>query len=143
MEKLMNESREIQEIRQRMAEVRYVIEDDVQNITDDARVMTDWRQYVKSYPWACLGAAAALGYLVVPRRFILKGVQPNSETLAEFAKQYQAVAGRKAPAQDSVRSTLLKFVGKQVAWAVLSYVGQHANKIMTPRATVSAQDNQP
>src|SRR5204862_1593242 len=28
---------------------------------------TDWRHYVRKYPWLCLGATAAAGYLLVPR----------------------------------------------------------------------------
>jgi hypothetical protein len=30
--------------------------------------VTDWRSYVRLYPWAVCGAAFAAGYLIVPKR---------------------------------------------------------------------------
>ena len=35
---------------------------------EKARTKFDWRHYVASHPWVSLGTAAAVGYLLVPRR---------------------------------------------------------------------------
>lgn len=80
----MNDTRAA-EIRERMAQVRCDMGADVQQIVDSARTMTDWRYYVEQYPWLCLGAAAALGYLAVPNRVHM--LRPDAQSLAELAKR--------------------------------------------------------
>jgi hypothetical protein len=59
---------EIDEIRRRMAQIRRDLHADVQGVVEGAEAATDWRRYVRSYPWATLGLALTVGYLVVPRR---------------------------------------------------------------------------
>jgi len=56
------------EIRQRMDRVRREVGDDVRGIVETARTLSDWRYHVRHHPWICVGAALALGFLVVPRR---------------------------------------------------------------------------
>ena len=60
------------EIVQQMCEVRRELGDDVQELAESARVLTDWRHYVHQYPWACLGAAALLGYFATPARIVVR-----------------------------------------------------------------------
>ncbi len=143
VEKVINDSRETQEIRQRMEMVRSDLEDDVHEIVEDARVMSEWRYYVRTYPWACLGAALAVGYLVVPRRVFLRGMQSDSQTLVELAKQSQMLVTPNTPPKGGVRSKLLTYVGNQVTRIVLSYVAQQAGKLFTLQAVGSQQDDQP
>ena len=64
----MHDSHETNAIRQRMEEVRCDLDQDVQEIVEGARDLRDWRSYVRTYPWVCVGAALAVGYLLVPRR---------------------------------------------------------------------------
>ncbi len=54
------------EIRRRMAEIRLVLASDAAHLVASAKQQTDWRYYVKRYPWVCAGAAIAVGYLIVP-----------------------------------------------------------------------------
>lgn len=68
MEQALSNSPATTAIRQRMKEVRQELDEDVQEIVEGARDLRDWRSYVRSYPWVCLGAAVAVGYLIVPRR---------------------------------------------------------------------------
>lgn len=65
----------VEEIQQQMRQVRTELGNGVeelvanaQDVKSWAREVTDWRHYVRNYPWACLGAAAAVGYLMVPSR---------------------------------------------------------------------------
>ena len=44
------------------------IDHDLEDVSASARSMVDWKHYVKAYPWVCLGTAAALGFLIVPKR---------------------------------------------------------------------------
>jgi hypothetical protein len=59
---------EIDEIRRQMAQIRRDLHADVQGVVEGAEAATDWRRYVRSYPWASLGLALTVGYLIVPRR---------------------------------------------------------------------------
>src|SRR5207344_3358398 len=52
-----------------------------------ANKMTDWTSYVTAYPWLCVGAALAAGYLVVPQRAVI--VRPDAEALVELAKKHK------------------------------------------------------
>jgi len=72
-----------------MRQVRCEMGEDVQEIVDGARILTDWHYYVETYPWVCLGAVAALGYFVIPTR--IHYVRPDPATLAELAKQHKVV----------------------------------------------------
>jgi hypothetical protein len=56
------------QIRRRMAEVRSQVKRDVGQVADATRSATDWREYVKQYPWLVVGTGALAGYLLVPNR---------------------------------------------------------------------------
>jgi hypothetical protein len=71
------------------------LDEDVQEIVEGAREIGQWRTYVRSYPWVCLGAALAMGYLIVPRRSL--GKQPDARTLAELANQSRLLATSHLP----------------------------------------------
>lgn len=131
----MDESPETNAIRQRMEEVRGELAEDVRAIVESARDMGEWRSYVKTYPWACAGAALALGYWIVPQRpFVM---QPDPQTLAELASQ------NRLPSQTNVRGMLLGFAGNLVLRGVLSFVGQQAGRLFTTQAGRSQPDEQP
>jgi hypothetical protein len=59
---------EITDIQRRMAEIRHELHQDVQEAVKGAQALADWRSPVRSHPWLALGAAAAVGFLVVPKR---------------------------------------------------------------------------
>jgi hypothetical protein len=59
---------EVDNIRRQMAQIRRELHEDMQNVVAGAEAVTDWRRYVKLYPWACVGLAFTLGFLIVPRR---------------------------------------------------------------------------
>lgn len=63
------------DIRKRMGQVRRNMGDDVAGIVDSAKAftesaksLTDWRRHLRRHPLVCLGAAAALGFLLAPNR---------------------------------------------------------------------------
>lgn len=74
----------IEDIRRQMAEIRRGLPDDVESVVQRARTLADWRYYIRNYPWLCMAAAAAAGYLVVPRR--RNSGRPDPKTLAEKAE---------------------------------------------------------
>lgn len=100
----MNDDRS-QDIRQRMAALRTELEEDVQGVSDSARAMSDWRFYVRRFPFAAAGLAAAAGFLLVPKRSQV--IVPDAETLAAMAKQNRVWVKTGAPQpQDKQRGML-------------------------------------
>ena len=63
-----------------MATLRREIVHDVEHVAESAKAMTDWTFYVRRFPWAAVGVAAAAGFLLVPRKKTT--VTPTSEQLA-------------------------------------------------------------
>jgi hypothetical protein len=59
---------DIDDIRRRMAQIRNDLHQDVQEVVAGAEAVADWRRYLRMYPWATVGVAAAVGYLIVPKR---------------------------------------------------------------------------
>jgi hypothetical protein len=59
---------EITEIQRRMAQIRHELHENVREAVKGAQSLTDWRSQVRNHPWLALGTAAALGYLIVPKR---------------------------------------------------------------------------
>ncbi len=68
---------EFEDIRRQMAQIRRDLHDDVKGVVEGAEAATDWRRFIRNYPWATLGAAFAVGYLIVPRKH-----QPTTVTIA-------------------------------------------------------------
>ena len=141
MDKVMHNSPETQAIRQRMEEVRCELDEDVQEIVEGARDLGDWRSYVRSYPWVCLGAAFAVGYFIVPRR--PSGIQPDAKTTAALAKQSRPLAPSFLGPPGSMRGMLLGFVGNLALRGITSYVEQQAGKLFAAPPTKPLQDDQP
>jgi hypothetical protein len=65
---------DIGELQRRMAQIRREMHEDVQGAVRGAQSLTDWRSMVGSHPWAALGVAVGVGYLLVPHR----GAQPKA-----------------------------------------------------------------
>jgi hypothetical protein len=135
VEKLLQNSPETEAIRQRMEEVRCDLDEDVQEIVEGARDMGKWRSYVKAYPWVFMGAAFAVGYLIVPRRLL--GTQPNAKQPPESA--HPSVLPPSSP-MAGMRSKLLAFVGTLVLRGVASYFEQQAGKFFATLSAKSAKD---
>jgi hypothetical protein len=41
---------------------------DLKHIVHSAQQLSDWRYYVRKFPWLCVGSAFALGLLIAPNR---------------------------------------------------------------------------
>jgi hypothetical protein len=72
-----------------MREVRQELREDVQDLVCNAQDMADWTIYVRAYPWLCVGAALAAGFLIVPQRPVT--IRPDAEGLIELAKRNKLV----------------------------------------------------
>jgi uncharacterized protein YhaN len=82
-------TRQAEDIQQEMRQVRAELRDAVQEVVESAAVLKEWRAYVRSYPWVCLGAAAAAGYFLVPSRMTV--IRPDTASLLDLAKKQKLV----------------------------------------------------
>jgi len=135
-------------IRLRMAGVRGALDENVRELVqnagvlaDRARNLTDWRYYVKAAPWATVGAAAAVGYLIVPRRVQI--VQPDADQIAELARRHQIVVQHAAKAeakQGGPAQLVMTMLANALLRAVTAYVSQQAGKAFGQQVAEKPQD---
>jgi hypothetical protein len=86
---------DLNDIQRRMAQIRHEMHEDVQGAVRGAQSLTDWRSMVASHPWAALGAAAVVGYLVVPqRRSRSKGSAANLAAAVAAVNRADAAGSR-------------------------------------------------
>jgi hypothetical protein len=115
-------------VQARMQGIRREIDQDLEDVSASARSMVDWKHYVKAYPWACLGAAAALGFLIVPKRSA--AISANSATPAELAKTgHPVVNSARSAARGLVDALVATVVGIAVREAT-AYLGQSAGRLL-------------
>ena len=85
---------DVDAVRRQMAQIRHDMHVDMQGVVAGAEEASDWRHYVKLYPYAALAAAAFAGYLAVPRRR-----KSTAEVAAATAAKVQEIVGQAIPAQ--------------------------------------------
>jgi len=98
---------QVEDIQREMQQVRANLSCDVRSLAQRARDTTDWRFYVRHYPWACLGAVAATGFLLVPRK-----KQVTISGLAHVAKdgdRVQVKADRGVGVTAAITSMVIRF----------------------------------
>ncbi len=139
----MSDNRDAESLQREMARVRDVLVDEVEGIVTNARELSDWRYYVRRHPWACVGAAAAVGFLAVPRR--LQVVTPDAESLAKLAKQNRLVVTPRVEPQKSggLTASLLTLGANMLFRSAIAFVGQQMAKHMAdaqqePRASTAS-----
>jgi hypothetical protein len=126
---LMSDEASIKAIQQRMQQVRHDLGDEVGELVESAKDMTDWRKYVRANPWVCLAAAAAIGYVVVPKRS--PRFRLNSSDLKELARHTNVVQASVSKKDGGWRKTVLSLVTSAAMRAAMSYLKQHAVKAAT------------
>jgi hypothetical protein len=127
-------------IQQQMKEVRHGLDEDVKEIAEGVRELGDWRSYVRAYPWICLGAAFAVGYLIVPRRRVQ--TPSDIKLLTELAKQDRPVETSRLSSTGSIQKMALTFVGDLVVRGISSYVGQHVANFMAAQSDPSQESHE-
>jgi hypothetical protein len=119
-----------------MLELRSEVREDVEGIFDRAEQLTDWRYYVRRYPWACLAAAAVVGYAIVPKH---PAVKLDADALAEALRK-SGVAGsaNSSHGRTSWLRTGLGIAGSLLLRQAAATAGQELSKILDRHAGASA-----
>lgn len=83
----MSSDDSVDQIRRRMAELRRDLSLDVREVGRSARAMADWTFYVRRFPWATAALAAAVGYMLIPKK--KEVISPDPDALAKLVKDRQ------------------------------------------------------
>jgi len=97
-----------------MRAIRRDLRANVKEIVVGTSQMFDWKNYVRSFPWATIATAAVIGYLLVPRRREAALPLETKESLENLTKEVKAAV---APPPREPSFSLVKLV-----WPVLSTV---------------------
>ena len=115
-------------VRARMQGIRCEIDQDLQDVSASARNMVDWKHYVMTYPWVCLGTAAALGFLIVPKR--TTATDANVAVPTEPAKASQPVANSPPTAAHGLAEALMVAVVTVAVREAIAYFGPSVERLL-------------
>jgi hypothetical protein len=122
-------STEVDEIRRQMAQIRRELHEDVREVVATAEAVTDWRRFIRMYPWPALGAAAAVGYLIVPkrRRSVPRDVarQTDIERVREAVEESRAAERGREKTRKGLLAGALALIGPVVVRAAQGYAVRH------------------
>lgn len=108
------------EILERMAIIRLRIDEQSDEVVAQVNALSDWRSYVRRYPWASVGAAAVLGYVLVPSR-----AKPGAEGSTRDSTKHPA-----AFTTDELRSVLIGAARKAATAYVSKTLGSVVNSFV-------------
>jgi hypothetical protein len=111
-----------------MQQLRCEIDGDMEDMAASARSMVDWKHYVKTYPWVCLGAAVALGFLIVPKRS--RVIRPDLAILTEPARTGHLVVKPASAATHGLIDALLATVANIAVQRATAYLGQSMGRLL-------------
>jgi len=131
----------ISQISQQMKEVRSDLGDDVEEIAESARTLTDWRHYARQYPWTWMSGAAALGYCLVPKRLELvangtDALEPRNKRNSSDVK-----ADPKPQGDHGVRELLFGLLTSSLRLVVTRCVGHTIDRMVKDSAAEHSRAN--
>lgn len=117
------------EIVSRMSAIRTSLDGEVGGIVLNARRLTDWKYYVRSYPWVTTLATAAIGFMAVPQK-----AQPAEITIppVNLAGKSQGETKVTAPvaaaATGGIFGTLASLASSYALKLAMNYASQQFTK---------------
>jgi hypothetical protein len=129
-------SDDAERIRRQMQAIRQDMEGGVKDVVDGAKQLSDWRYHVRRHPWACVGGAMALGFLLVPMRSRKKVEGIPAELLAQL-RAGGAMPAAAAAGGAGLAATVARMAAPIVLRGVSSFV---AGKFASRRAHREALD---
>jgi hypothetical protein len=125
-------------VRARMQGIRCDIDQGLEEMSASARSMVDWKHYVKTYPWVCLGTAAAVGFVIVPKRD--PAVHARLATPAEVAKGGQQVI-HSAPLARGWVDSLIGSLASLALREGTAYLGRSAGRLLGTTSPLGTNDH--
>ena len=121
---------EAERIREEMRQVRTELKADVEEIVAGARVLSDWKHYVRQYPWICVGAAAAAGFFIVPTKAVV--VKPSQRDLIELAKEHKLFVDTKPQPvkQTGLLGSLFGMAAGAISQGAIALASHHLDQFL-------------
>ncbi len=123
----MHKSNGAKKVQRQMAQVREELTEDVQDLRARVENLKDWRTIVRKHPWAVLASAAAVGFLLVPKRPRI--VYADAETLAKVAMQQPLKVEATEHKRPGLLGGLLRSAGSTVFTGLMSVAGRQLGMI--------------
>ena len=121
-------------LRREMRSIRREFGDSVEELVENAERLMDWRYYWERYPWAMVGAAALLGYFVVPRRIVAMSMSVDGHSLDDLAHRLApAITSRVEKKRESKPgwiSGLLSLGVGMLTKAATGYATQYVSQLL-------------
>ncbi len=122
-------NQDVDALQRQMSTVRHKLKDDVSNVVQSTKALADWKMYMRKYPFACMAAVAAAGYMLVPAKKTI--ISPDEKTLAKLAKRNKLVVQMDPKPQTNSRfaGSLFGMVSSLLVRGLTTYLGVQAGKI--------------
>jgi hypothetical protein len=111
-----------------MKAVSHDLEEDFHGISEGFRELGVWRSYVETYPWCCLGAAAMVGYLVVPKRQKSRTSEMSCPTQESQLERLPATSN--SPSHQTLREVTINALGDAAMRGVATYIGIRVGRVL-------------
>jgi hypothetical protein len=127
------------QIRHTLKLLRQDIDYDIHQVKRSAAALTKWQYYIKKYPWASIGVAAAIGYLLLPKKKVFQG--PDTKTLEKLIRKNRPVLENnpKDETKNGVMRTAFTFLAGLALRAATAKIVHHLTSGMDQG--VSVQNN--
>jgi hypothetical protein len=133
-------------LRREMRSIRRELGDNVEELVENAERLMDWRYYVHRYPWVTVGAAALLGYFLVPRRIVTNALDSHAvEDLVH--RMAPAIAARPVSEKKETKpgwiASLVSMGTGMVMRAAMGYATQHLSQYLNRMANQPTGEPRP
>lgn len=113
------------EILRQMALIRRDLHEDVRGVVASAEAVTDWHRHIRNHPWLALSAAAAVGYLVVPRRHKVVATRSDVAKVRELVEEKVVEAPKAATSKRGLVGMAFGLLAPIAVKAAQSYALQY------------------
>lgn len=111
-------------LREQCQQVRQGLVEKVGDLKDRAEELFDWRGHLRAHPWAALGTAAAIGFLLAPRRASRAAPQAPEPAASPVE---DSPATREDSPDFSAADLVVGFLGHLAAQAAIGFLGRQAS----------------
>jgi len=126
-----------EQLRQEMRCIRRGLGENVEELVVQAERLMDWRYYVHRYPWASIGAAAFLGFFLVPGRSVV--LPADEQTISKLLENLPAAARPTEKKKQSLIGGLITMGAGLLGRAALGYATQQVQRMMAQPQSHSQQ----
>jgi hypothetical protein len=139
----MSSDAEYEAILREMAIARCELVEDAREVVSNAKELTDWRHYVREYPWLFAGTAFAVGYAIVPtlRRSLTTSTANGGGTSPPAAKASSWTSAAIALASSAALRLAVGYAGQQLEKWLENQHRPHSSSNAAVRSTNNPRDS--